>query len=155
MKSRYLQRQSHKQEIKNSSGVVVHSRGYLNRSMEPATTIRCCFEQHASTIIGSMMRSPGEVAREGVMMSPSHSDRLAKERRLANAAPKRQNEISRQVAATYRSPCSSVPVVERARSHTKKDGNAKLAENPTCEGLQDWIHVPNPNSVGRLASAPH
>jgi len=58
----------------------------------------------------------------------SHSDRLAKERRLANAIPKSQNEISRQVAATYRSPCSRVPVVARARSPAKRTAPPSLGK---------------------------
>jgi hypothetical protein len=61
---------------------VAAARGYPRRRssnisstpLEPATTIRCCFEQPASAIIGSMMRSPAGVEREGVMMSPCWSN---------------------------------------------------------------------------------
>jgi hypothetical protein len=41
--------------------------------LEPATTIRCCLEQPASAIIGSMIRSPVAVVRVEVMTSPFRS----------------------------------------------------------------------------------
>jgi hypothetical protein len=46
------------------------SSNIISTALEPATMIRCCSRQHASAMIGSMIRSPGGMDREGVMMSP-------------------------------------------------------------------------------------
>jgi hypothetical protein len=113
------------------------------RSPKPLTFLcsATVFARRAASIAGaftSRRRSPlqrersarkwAHAANSENTRPSSHSDRLAKERRLANASPKSQNEISRQVAATYRSACSRVPVVAKARSPAKRTATPSLGK---------------------------